>query len=549
MKVRIILVLAVMLILADLENRQPYAYMASNISEPEHKLKNHNISFPISCNDETQSRFNNGLFLLHNMMYKQAQSEFESGIVSDETCAMLYWGVAMTQFQPKWPGEPSIEALKAGANAVDKARSIAAANPDVTHREKGYIEAAGAYYKEWETTDRNTRKMRWRDAHGMLASMYPEDAEAQIFFALATVTTTAPNDYEGLLHSAKKLENILEKNPDHPGVLHYLLHACDNPVYARRGVQAARAYENVAPDAPHALHMPSHIYVRLGEWDQVAAWNTRSRDAAKRQPVDGNRVSRHFLHALDYLVYGYLQVADDEKARLEMEKVSNEIEWQLNSGPGAYALAAIPARYAIERRDWQQAAELRPRTMTYTWDAYPWAEAITYAARGLGAARNGDTDAALVANEELNRLKALTNSGWWRGRIDVQRDVIAGWIAYEQGQTDEAVKLLRRASEQELAAGKQSVEPGHVVNAVEQLGDMLIMSGRFKEALEIYQRSLEESPKRLHSLFGAGNAAEKAGMDEDAAIYYSGLVELADEVSQRPELKQAAEFLKRIKSR
>lgn len=507
------------------------------------------ISFPISCNAESQAAFDRSLFLLHNMMYRQAQTEFESAIASDDACAMLHWGVAMTQFQPKWPGKPTTEALRSGAAAVERARSIGERVAATTEHEKGHIEAAGAYYRDWENTDRDTRRSRWRDAYGALAARFPDDDEARIFFALGRIVTSAPGDFEAQLNAAGQFEIILEKRPDHPGVLHYLLHAYDNAVHAARGVAAARAYEAIAPDAPHALHMPSHIYVRLGDWNQVIDWNIRSRDAARAQPLADGSVSRHFLHALDYLVYAYLQVADDEKARQEAAKVDAETRWQLNSGPGAYALAAIAARLAVERHAWQEAAALEPRKVPYTWDGYPWAEAVTHAARGLGAARIGDLSAARESVEALGRLKMLTGSHWWQERIEIQRNVICGWVAHQQGESENAEALLRGAAERELSAGKQSVEPGHVVNAVAQFGEFLLDSERPEEALEIFQRALNEAPGRFNALAGAGRAAEQAGMDEEAREFYAELAGMVVAGSRRPEAEHAANFLATMHNR
>lgn len=513
---------------------------------PQEPTTESRISLPISCNDKAQVAFDRGLFLLHNMMYVQAEAAFEAA-TPDDACAMLHWGIAMTQFHPKWAGGPTEQALEKGTAAVERARAIAGVS-QVTDLERGFIDAVGAYYEDWRNSDRDTRRVRWREAQAALARKHPDSAEARIFFALAELTTAAPGDFESQLRAAERLEGVFEERPEHPGVLHYLLHAYDNPLHAHRGVPAARAYEKVAPDSPHALHMPSHLYVRLGDWEEVVAWNVRSRDAAARQPVEGSRVSRHFLHALDYLVYAYLQMGDDASAQRQAKRASGEVRWQLHSGPAAYALAAVPARFALERRAWREAAALEPRGIPYTWDDYPWAEAMTHAARGLGAARSGDATAARQAIEELGRLEALTDSAWWRGRIEVQRDVIASWIAHLDGDSESAVDLLRRAARRELAAGKQSVEPGHVLYAVEQLGELLLELDRPAEALDVFQRSLAVSARRFHSLFGAGRAAELAGSNEEATGYFAQLLDTVVGGSDRPQAKHAAEFLMRAKA-
>ena len=503
-------------------------------------LQDSGIHFPVSCHAQSQSAFDEGLFLLHNMMYQQAEAAFETAAKADGDCAMLFWGAAMSQFHPKWPGDPTPEALAKGEAAVARAVLLAQRHP-VSETERGHIEAAAAYYDDWRNANREQRRLRWRVALEELASRYPQDSEAQAFLGLAELTTAAPTDLAALASAAERLEAVRVERPRHPGVLHYLLHAYDNPVHARLGIPAAVAYEAVAPDAPHALHMPSHLYVRLGDWKQVIAWNIRSRDAAARQPVDG-RVSRHFLHALDYLVYGYLQLGDDVKAREEAARANAATAWQINSGPAAYALAAVPARVALERRAWPEAASLEPRAVPYAWDGYPWAEAVTYAARGLGATRTGDAAAARKAIAQLERLQGRTSNAWWQGRIGVERDVIAAWIAHLEGESEVAVELLSTAAERELEAGKQSVEPGHVLYAIEQLGDLLLELDRPDAALSAFQLALEDSPRRFRSLFGAGRAAEAAGMQTVAREYYSALTEIAI-ASDRPEVKRAASFL------
>lgn len=504
------------------------------------------ISFPISCDAETRKRFERGVFLLHNMMYKQAHEAFAGAAASDQKCAMLHWGIAMTQFHPQWPGEPTDDALETGADAVETARSITART---TEREMGYIEAVAAYYRDWQHTARDVRKANWREAQARHAALHPDDPEAQIFFLLAQLTTSDPFDktYAQQLAAAEGLERLLDQRPRHPGLLHYLLHAYDNPPYARRGVRAAQLYESVAPDAAHALHMPSHIYVRLGQWDQVISWNTRSQAAALRQPAPGERVSRHYLHALDYLVYGHLQVADDARAAREVAKIDPRTPWQLDSGPAAYALAAAPARFAIERRAWKEATALRTRAVPYSWDRYPWAEAITHAARGLGAARLGDIAGARAALDALDRLEAITRDSWWQRRIRLERGAISGWMAHAEGNADQAIELLRDAAEEELAAGKLSVEPGHTFYAVEQLGELLLEQKRPHEALEAFQRSLADSPKRWNAVFGAGRAAEMAGMQERAAEYYAALTDMVVSGSDRPEVRHASDFLAKAK--
>lgn len=482
------------------------------------------VELPISCGAATQEAFDRGLFLLHNMMYSQARGVFEEAAKADGRCAMLPWGVAMTWFWPLWSGQPTREALAAGAAAVATARSLAG-----SEREKAYVAAVAGYYEGWETTDTATRLRRWEATQRTLTERFPDDAEARVFWALSLIATADRYDksYAQQAKAAKLLEGVLAERPEHPGALHALVHANDNPSFARRAVAVADAYEQVAPDAPHALHMPSHIYVRLGQWDDVIRTNVDSERIAREQPAPGGAVSRDVLHASDYLVYAYLQVGDDEKAAAVLAKLDPAVPFEQNSGPAAYALAAAPARYAIERARWSEAANLPVRRVPYSWDRFPWAEAAVYTTRALGAARGGDAAAARRELAAAERLESLVESAWWRERIAIERDVALAWIARRGGEDARALEILRGAATREIAAGKEATEPGHVIHAAEQLGDLLLELGKSSEAVAAYEAALSDSPRRFNSLLGAGRAAEAAKLDDRARQHYTELLRMS----------------------
>jgi hypothetical protein len=501
----------------------------------------HGAHLAISCGADAQAAFDQGFSFLHNMDYVRAHDAFAGAIAGHDTCAMLYWGDAMTFFHPLWPGQPTEDAMRSGAAAVAKASAGAA-----SASERQYVAAVAAFYEDWEHTAYAARIARWAAAQEQLAEQLPDDIEAQAFAALSALATIDKKDKQKAqvqqLAIGRRLEVLLQQRPQHPGLMHYLLHAYDNPALAHHAVDIARKYAETSPDAAHALHMPSHIHTRLGNWQEVVASNLRSAQAALQHPADGGRVSRDFLHATDYLTYGYLQMGDDDHAREAMSKIDPTTPYELGSGPGAYALAAVPARFALERGAWNEAAALEPRKVPYDWEHYPWAEAVTYAACGLGAARAGDPNVAVAAITELDRLKPLVESPWWQGRVEIERDVIFGWIQYIRGDGVAAEALLRRAADRELAASKDNVEPGHVIAAVEQLGDLLLELKHPEDALAAYKSALVDTPHRFRAVYGAGHAAELAGLVDEAKTYYRDLVAISAS-SKRPERAHAQAFL------
>ena len=497
----------------------------------------HGAHLSISCDASVQAAFDRGFVSLHNMDYARARTTFSEAAATQPTCGMLFWGLAMSYFQPLWAGKPSAAALASGTEAVAKARA-AQASP----REREYIAAVAAFYDD--APDYATRLQHWVAAQRQLAAHAPDDLEAQAFSAMARLSVLDKKDktYAESIAVATLLEALLKQRPDHPGVMHYLIHAYDNPLLAPKGLELARAYAASAPEAAHAIHMPSHIYARLGVWSGVVESNIKSGDAARKRPVDG-KVSRDLVHATDYLTYGYLQLGEDDKAQATMQELDPATEYELNSGPGAYGLAAAPARYALERRQWAEAAALVVKRVPYDWEHYPWAEAVSHAARGLGAARNKDANAAAVELAELERLKPLIEAMWWQQHVQIEHDVIAAWIAHDRGDDAKAEPLMRSAADRDLASGKDNVEPGHVISAIEEYGDLLIELKRPKDALTMFEKALVESPLRLNALYGAGHAAELANLPDVAKRYYTQLVASTSASSTRPARASAQAWL------
>ena len=503
------------------------------------------VDFQISCSPDAQDRFNRSLALLHHMMYGQAEKEFKAVAGLDPDCAMAYWGVAMTLFHPLW-APPNEDELSRGWEAVKKAESLKPA----TKREQDYIAAVKAFYDDWKNNAHPKRIADWEKAQERVYKDYPGDIDAGAFYALSHLAT-APKADKNFTHqkeSGKLLEKLRVKAPEHPGLFHYTIHAYDNPKFASRAMEVAGEYHKLAPNVPHAQHMPSHIFVRMGMWSNTIEWNTRSADAAEKQS-EGGIFSLHYIHAMDYLIYAYLQRSQDGMARDALATI-NGIEKYQDSFASSYGIAAAQARYPLELKRWEEAAGLSLRThSTFPWDKYPWHEAITYFARGLGAARSGDTSAARNAMEKLSTLYDISikaGQDYWAVLVSAQQKTVDAWIAFSKGRKDRALKIMLEAADLEDSVDKHPVTPGAVLPARELLGDMLLLSGKPKQAIDAYEASLRISPNRFNSLYGAGKAAELAVDLNKAKSYYSSLVQVTMGVdSDRPEIRHAKAFLEK----
>lgn len=485
-----------------------------------------------------------GLALLHHMTYEGARAVFAAATQADPDCAMSYWGQAMTFIHPLWSDPPGEADFKEGQALVNEAR----ARGQKTEREQAYIAAVEAYYAKGRSQNETVNLAAFEEAWERVHRQFPEDPEAACFYALAHLATADPADktYAKQKRAGSIAEQVLARIPHHPGAHHYIIHAYDYPPLAEQALAVARSYGKIAPKVPHALHMPSHIFTRLGLWQESIAWNQRSADAALEHPVD-DAVSMHYLHALDYLAYAYLQGAEDLKAEQVLDRLKAlEAPVQAHVA-SAYTFAAVPARLALERQQWAEAAGLEPRTPDYyPWDRFPAMEAITHFARALGAARDGDRQAADQALDKLAILhdRAAQTSAYWANQVEIQRLSSMAWLAYQEGGQEDALETMLRAAEMESATEKHPVTPGEILPARELLADMLLDMNRYEEALTEYQAALERSANRFNSLYGAGRAAELGGDKKQAAFYYEKLIELTtDADTGRERLQQARDFL------
>jgi len=474
---------------------------------------------------------------LHSFWFDAAIDGFGAALQADPNCAMAYWGGAMAALGNPFTWPPAPKALGEGSDAVQKAKAIGAK----TQREKDYIAAIEVFYKDADKLDHRTRAVAYEKAMEGIYRRYPKDQEAAVFYALALNATALPTDrtYSNQLKAAGILEKVFANQPQHPGVAHYLIHSYDYPAIADRGLPAAQRYATIAPSAPHALHMPSHIFTRRGLWQESINSNLRSAGAAKNQFDQ--------LHAMDYLAYAYLQRAQDLHAKRVLEDMNSIPKITFEHFVPGYALAAIPARYAIERRRWDEAAALTLRPADFPWGRFPQAEAITVFARGLGAARSGNP---AQARQDMERLKAIrenlaqTKQSYWQEQVNIQAKIIEAWVAYAEGQKDEALRLMRAAADAEDATDKHPVTPGPLVPARELLGEMLLEANDHTEALKEFGTSMRIEPNRFRGLYGAAKAAQLSGDRKKAETYYTKLLSLcANPDADREELREAKAFL------
>jgi hypothetical protein len=502
------------------------------------------VNFPVSCDPAVQPQFNRALALLHSFWYNAAESAFAGVADKDPACAMAHWGVAMSLYHPLWT-EPGGAALEAGAAAVERAESAGGK----TELERDFISAIAAFYRDYETKDHVTRVLAYEKAMEQLYSRHRGSDEAALFYSLALQGAAQVSPPDATYARQKKAgaiaEMVFAEHPDHPGAAHYVIHAYDYPALADRALDAARRYAKIAPDSPHALHMPSHIFTRLGYWDESIASNIDSRDAARKHSSLGDE-----LHALDYLVYAYLQMGRDDLARRALDEAPGESGGGAVRFAGFYALASMPARYSLERRQWKEAAALEVSDDVFPGEGYSWTEISLHFARGLGAARSGDLAAARAAMQRLSSISDTVQVRYWSSAAEVHRDAVAAWVAHAEGESDKALERMRAAADLEDKIDKHPVSPGYVLPARELLGDLLMELGRPDEAMAEYEAALRSSPRRFNGLYGAAQAAEAAGQPRKAAAFYRQLVDLAgDSESRSAELRHARDFLAQADAR
>jgi tetratricopeptide (TPR) repeat protein len=503
------------------------------------------VDFPITCSEQAQAEFSRAVALLHHMTYPQAQAAFQRAATADPRCAMAHWGIAMTLFQPLWPTRPRPEALQRGWGATQKAMAL----EPPTERERLFVAAAEAFFREPSSPDYWLRIRRWEQAMERAYTSLPDDPEAAAFYALAHLAT-APSNAISRAHSDRAGEILLrvyQRNPDHPGAMHYLVHANDVPGRERESLEITRKYDEAAPRNPHALHMPTHIYTRLGDWNAVVQGNLRAAQAALEHPAGdkGQFVWDEFPHAIEYLLYAYLQEGADAEAAAQLKRLRATARLE-PTFKTAFHLVSTQARYALERRAWDEAALIVPREpATLDWDRFIWPEAIAQFARGLGAAHLGRTGEAGVASARLGELEAAarkTGEDLFVRNIQVLRLELNAWLAHVEGKTQPSVALMREAAELETSTPKHAVTPAPTLPAYELLGDLLMVQKQPAQALSSYKRSMELYPRRFNTLLGAARAARALGDDSLAATFYKDLLGLANGGTRHDVLDEARQF-------
>ncbi len=499
------------------------------------------VHFATSCAPAAQATFDRGVALLHSFWFSAAVENFNEVLKADPACVMARWGIAMSWWSNPFAGFRSPQALAAGLAAVDAARASGAG----TDREKAYVEAVEQLFRDPGTRDQRTRIVAYEKAMEALAARFPDDIEARIFYALALAQAALPTDktYANQLKAAALLEEEFARQPEHPGLAHYIIHSFDVPPLAPRALTAARRYAAIAPDAPHALHMPSHTFTRLGLWEDSIATNLKSAAAAHRDPG----AAAEELHALDYQIYAYLQTAQDSAASRTLPLVAPLAARIASAGAGNaapptagyYAAAAMPARYALERAAWADAAALTPIESPFAY-----ATAVTHFARALGAARSGQAEAAA---RDVARLAALrdtlkaANDAYWTEQVEIQRLGASAWVALAAGRQAEALALMREAATREDATEKAALTPGPIKPARELLGEMLLQVQQPAEALAAFEATLTKEPNRFRAVYGAASAARAAGQGPAAADYLAQLARITKSGDQpgRAELREA----------
>ncbi len=513
----------------------------------DHAAKLGNVAFSTSCTPNAHAIFLRGVAWLHSFEYEQAESTFNRAAAADPSCAIAHWGAAMSNYHPLW-APPTAAELERGRVAVAKARAI----PAKSQRERDYVGAIATFYHDSDKLDHKTRALSYNTAMNELRRRYPEDHEAAVFFALSqTAAGTLDKDpnFTREKDAAAILNQVLKTEPNHPGVAHYLIHSFDYPPLAELAVAAARQYATIAPDSPHAQHMPSHIFTRLGMWDDSIASNIRSQAAARAmlKQKDFSGASREELHAMDYLAYAYLQTGQDQKAQEVLAQLDamHRVDEPIFSV--AYAATAIPARLVLERRQWREAASLKLSDNVRTlvpFEDFQWATAHVYFARAVGAARSGNAAAAAREVAQLGKIEKsliVPPGGYdWKAQVGIEKQVADAWLAHAEHRDDDAVRLMRAAADRDDALEKHPVTPGSILPAREQLGELLLELGKPAEALKEYETSLNRSPRRLVSLSGAAQAAKLAADAAKSRYYYLQIVELTKNSDGiRPEIQEA----------
>jgi tetratricopeptide (TPR) repeat protein len=502
------------------------------------------VHFQTSCTPQAQEKFDRGLAMVHSFVYPDSVAAFTEAAAADPQCAIAYWGIAISHRPNPLILPLSAAVLKNGLEAVEKGKAIGAK----TETERDWLAAIELYYKDYDKVDQTARGLAYAKAMERLVQKYPDDPEAAVFYALALNETALPSDrtYANQLKAGAILEKVLVTHPNHPGALHYLIHSYDYTPLAQRALAAANKYAGIAPAAQHAQHMPAHTYSMLGLWAQSVESNTKSREAAQEQAARLWPGATHpgVPHHLDFMEYALLQMGQEQRAKQVRDDNNAIKKLGFEFFPSYTALAAIPARFALERQMWKEAAALEPRG-----SQFPQAEAITYFARAIGSARSGDLAAAQQGVDKLKELRAAlekVNQSYWAEQVEIQMLAASAWIAHARGQEEEALKVMRVATDVEDNSEKHIAMENRLYPMRELLGDLLLEQQQPAQALTEYETALQSTPNRLRGLYGAAKAAEAARQPEKAAAYFRQLAELTkDADADRVEIREAKAFLAR----
>ncbi len=506
------------------------------------------VHFLTSCSEKTKTDFDLAIALLHSFEYDEAEKQFAKIINEDPSCPMAYWGVAMCNYHQVWPSPPSAAELEKGDKAIAVARSLKG-----SERETDYINAIGLFYKDWNKIDHRTRALKFVDAMEKLYKKYSDDKEAAIFFALALDGTADPADktFRNQKKAGEILSGLYPNEPDHPGIVHYIIHTYDYPELASLALPAARKYASIAPSSAHAQHMPSHIFTRLGLWDECIRSNLISTASAKCYAENAG-IKGHWdeeLHGMDYLVYAYLQKGENDSARQQYDYLRTIKQVYPVNFKDAYAFAAIPARYFLENRMWKEAASMEILPADFPWQNYPWQKAIIHFTRLLGSVHTGDIDAAkreLKTLENIHDTLLAKKDPYKANQVMIQAKTGEAWILLGEKKLNEALQLMTAAADMEDKTEKSPVTPGEVIPAEELLADMLMQLNKPVKALEAYEADLKKHPNRFNGLYGAAVASEKNNNTEKAKYYYGLLTAIANSpAANRPELEKARLFMKK----
>ena len=504
------------------------------------------VAFTTSCSEKTKKDFDLAIALLHSFEYDEAEKVFAKIIDQDPQCAMAFWGVAMSNYHLLWT-PPSAAELEKGSKAIEIAKGLA----NKINKEAEYIEAAAQLYDNWEKLDHKTRCLNYEKAMGKIHLQYPDDKEAASLYALALNATADPADssFTNQRKAGAILNALYPGESNHPGIVHYIIHTYDNPELAPIALPAARKYASVAPSSAHALHMPSHIFIRMGLWDEAIHSNLSSVSSAKCY-AEETGIKGHWdeeLHGLDYLVYAYLQKGDNLRAREQWDYLNKMEHVSPVNFKVAYAFAAIPSRYLLENKVWEKAAGLTVSPPNLKWQDYPWQEAIIHFTRLLGSVHTGRIDSAKA---ELNILTAIQDTllkqkdSYKANQVQIQIKTSEAWILFKEGREKEALNLMKSAAHMEDRTQKHPVTPCEVIAARELLGDMLLQMNQPQLALQAFEAGLKKNPNRFNGLYGAGLAPEKFNDLEKAKHYYQKLLQVSTSAnSDRPELEKIEVFL------